>query len=197
MHRDLQERARIPHNGKMLLERGDLLGNLRRHRPFDAHEAAMLERIIAFVESHDDCFERSQAAGHVTGSAWVIDRARTHTLMVHHRRLNKWLQPGGHCDGDADVLAVALREVEEETGLRAEPVSDEIFDVDTHSIPARKNEPAHIHYDIRYLVVADRSLEPIVSPESRAVAWVSLRKVSHLNPERSITRMVARLGARE
>src|ERR1019366_3306840 len=115
--------------------RTPLLDKLRAYRPSDAHEARMAEQLRLFVEAHADCFERSLAIGHVTGSAWIVDRDRTHTLLTHHRKLDKWLQLGGHADGDLDILRVALREAREESGLEAiRPVSEEIFDVDIHTI---------------------------------------------------------------
>jgi 8-oxo-dGTP pyrophosphatase MutT (NUDIX family) len=170
--------------------RADLIRKLRDYQPLDEHEELMRRQILAFVEAHDDCFERSLSVGHVTGSAWVIDDARRKTLLVHHARLNKWLQPGGHADGNPDVLAVAMREAEEETGLPVTPLSLAIFDVDAHDIPARKSDPAHIHYDIRYLLQADSSLIPQVSAESRDVAWVDLSRVSELNTDESVLRLV-------
>lgn len=154
----------------------------------------MRERILAFVEAHEDCFERTQQAGHVTASAWVVNRGRTRTLLVHHARLNLWLQPGGHCDGNADVLAVALRETLEETGLEARPVGARIYDVDAHEIPARKSEPAHVHYDIRFLLEADDGAEVAVSEESHDVRWVELDKVAALNTDESVLRLVAKTG---
>lgn len=174
-----------------------LLEALRAHVAWDAREARMLARIIAFVEAHEDCFERTLLEGHVTGSAWVVNPERTHALLVHHRRLGRWLQPGGHCDGSPDVLGTALREVLEETGIRAAPVSGAIFDVDAHDIPARGAEPAHVHYDIRYLAEAPLAAEPVVSPESRDVRWVALEEISRLDTDASVLRLVQKtLAAR-
>lgn len=172
------------------MSRQDLLRLLRAHRPWNEREAAMLGRILAFVETHEDCFECSLLAGHVTGSAWVVNPERTHALLVHHRRLDRWLQPGGHCDGDPDVLATALREVLEETGIEARPVTPAVFDVDAHDIPARGSEPAHVHYDIRFLAEAPLSREPVVSPESREVRWVRLEEIADLDPDESVLRLV-------
>ncbi len=172
------------------MRREALLGLLRAHRPWNVREAEMLGRIIAFVEKHDDCFERSLLVGHVTGSAWVVNPERTHALLVHHRRLERWLQPGGHCDGDPDVLATALREVLEETGIEAEPVMQAVFDVDAHDIPARGPEPAHVHYDIRFLAEAPLSQAPVVSPESREVRWVRLEEIAGLDTDESVLRLV-------
>ncbi|MBI5085363.1 MAG: NUDIX hydrolase [Acidobacteria bacterium] len=176
--------------------RSDLLAALGRHTPQNAHEAGMLARISAFVREHDDCCKRGLLIGHVTGSAWVVNAERTHTLMVHHARLGKWLQPGGHADGSFDILAVAMREVEEETGIRAAPATEEIFDVDAHDIPARKAEPAHVHYDIRFLLEAGMDERPVVSPESRDVAWVRLDQVESLNTDDSVMRLVEKTTGR-
>ena len=166
---------------------------LAGHRPFDAHEAEMLAKISAFVREHEDCFERSLKIGHVTGSAWIVDAARSRALLTHHAKLNKWLQPGGHCDGDGDVAGVAMREALEETGLtRLRLVSPAVFDVDAHVIPARGAEPEHVHYDVRYLIEAPGD-EPLqVSEESHDLAWVRLYEIERLNTDESVMRMVAR-----
>ncbi len=169
-----------------------LLAQLEGHTPFNSHEAEMKRRISEFVSAHEDCFKRTQLAGHVTGSAWVVNASMTHTLLTHHAKLGMWLQMGGHCDGEADVLRVALREVAEESGLTGlEPLLDgAIFDVDAHQIPARKNEPEHVHYDIRYLVRASMD-EPLrISEESHDLAWVPLDEVRRLNTDQSVLRLV-------
>ena len=168
-----------------------LLAQLAAFEPSNGHEAAMVLRTRQFVETHTDCFERSQQSGHVTGSAWVIDLDRKHVLLTHHLKLDKWLQPGGHADGDPDVLAVAMREAIEETGLEMiRPVSRKIFDVDVHSIPGRDGEPAHYHYDIRFVFQADRALPLRKSAESKALGWVKLTEVDRLTDEESVMRMV-------
>jgi len=162
----------------------------------------MRARISDFVSGHADCFERSLLAGHVTGSAWVLDEERRYALLTHHAKLGLWLQPGGHCDGDADVLRVAMREVWEEAGLTAiVPLLDgAIFDVDAHDIPAHGNEPAHVHYDIRYAFEASRSAPLRISAESKDLRWVALDRIAGLNTDESVIRMVrktALIGARE
>lgn len=170
-----------------------LIAALERHTPYDAHEAEMRLQILDFVRRHEDCFERSQKAGHVTGSAWIVDTKRTRALLTHHAKLNKWLQPGGHCDGEGDVARVALREAQEETGIQQLRLWDErIFDVDAHEIPARGDEPAHVHYDIRYLIEAPADAPLVLSEESHELAWVALDDVEKLNTDASVLRMVAR-----
>lgn len=178
------------------MTRADLLAQLAAHRPFTEEEAAMCARLAAFVAAHEDCFERSLAIGHITGSAWVLDHERTHVLLHHHKKLNKWLQLGGHADGDGDVLAVALREAREESGLtEVRPVRREIFDVDIHRIPARKADPEHDHYDIRYLLEADRGQPLAISSESRDLRWVPLDAVAELTSEESMLRMLRKTFA--
>lgn len=134
---------------------------------------AAARRILDFIRSTPDCFERSHAAGHITGSAWLLNPAGDKALMTLHRKLKRWLQPGGHADGQSDTLAVALREAEEESGIGGiVAVSDDIFDVDVHLIPARPGEAEHYHYDIRYLLRAPHELF-VVSAESDALEWWS------------------------
>ena len=167
---------------------------MRSHaaRALEAHEAAMVAETIRFVEAEPECLLRTCAPGHLTGSAWIVDAARGRTLLTHHLKLEKWLQLGGHADGDGDLLAVALREGTEESGLtKLRAVSTEIFDVDRHWIPARKTEPAHWHYDLRFMIEADPG-EPLVraANESKELAWVAVAEVTALNPEESMARMV-------
>jgi 8-oxo-dGTP pyrophosphatase MutT (NUDIX family) len=175
------------------MHRKPLLDKLSVYEPFNRREAQMADTLRQFVAAHADCFERSLLIGHITGSAWVIDYARTSALLTHHRKLNKWLQPGGHADGDPDILRVAMREAREESGLAdIQPVSDGIFDIDIHLIPARGREPEHLHYDVRFLLKADRNAPLAVSQESRSLAWAPLDAIAQLNPEESIARMVAK-----
>lgn len=164
---------------------------LDAHQPVDAHEARMLEEIKQFVRRYDNFAERAQLAGHLTGSAWVLSEDRTHALLTHHNKFNFWVQLGGHVEGDADMLSAALREAVEESGLiEVTPLSDQIFDVDVHAIPANPKEPAHFHYDIRFLFAADAAAPLIVSSESKDVAWVELGRISELTQEESVLRMV-------
>jgi 8-oxo-dGTP pyrophosphatase MutT (NUDIX family) len=180
------------------MHRAAVLRLLRAHQPrtADPHEAAMTAEIIRFVEEHPDCLVRTCVPGHLTGSAWIVDAPRRRVLLTHHGRLDKWLQPGGHADGDPDLLAVALREAREETGLtRLRAVSVEVFDVDRHWIPARGEAPGHWHLDLRFLLEADPDEELVVSDESHDLMWVELARVAVLNPEEAMLRMVRKTDA--
>ncbi len=139
---------------------------------------------------HEDAFQRTHLPGHITGSAFIVSEDQSQTLLVHHVKLNKWLQPGGHTDGDTNVARVALREANEETGLEMLALSSaEIFDLDIHTIPARKDFPQHDHFDVRYLFKASTTEKIIVSEESHDVKWVSLSELERYNNETSILRM--------
>lgn len=175
------------------MHRDAVLKLLRAHLPraADAHEAAMTAEIIRFTETHEDCLLRACVPGHLTGSAWIVSPDRARTLLTHHHKLDKWLQLGGHADGDGDLLAVALREAREESGLtRVRAVSAEIFDCDRHLIPARGTEPEHYHFDLRFMIEADPAEPLVISSESKDLAWVEVARVTSLNPEESMARMV-------
>ena len=168
-----------------------LLEQLRAHEAHDAHELGMLQRIFDFVRAHENCAERSLLEGHLTGSAWIVDEDFSHALLTHHRKLDLWVQLGGHVEGEQEMLAASWREAREESGLsRVEPLIDRIFDVDVHAIPERPGEPRHFHYDIRFLFRADRQHELTISSESKDLAWVELDKIAELTREESVLRMV-------
>lgn len=136
---------------------------------------------LAILRGEADPYARSTLPGHITGSAFVIDPVQRTTLLIHHAGLNKWVQPGGHVDPGETALDAALRETQEETGISGLLLSEGIFDVDIHPIPAseRKREPAHYHLDVRYLVSADSSAAVQISPdESHGFQWISLDQLA-------------------
>jgi len=132
--------------------------------------------------------------GHVTGSAFVLDRSHTRLLLIHHRKHDTWLQPGGHVDPGEDVLTAAIREVEEETGVVGVPIHGGLFDVDVHDIPAHGDRPAHTHFDVRFLLEA-RNEELMGSDEVLGVRWVPLDQVADLVTDPSVLRAMAKLRA--
>lgn len=178
------------------MHRQPLLHLLSAYTPTDPHEGRMLDDMIQFVTTHPDCFERSLLAGHVTGSAWIVSPDRQRVVLLHHRKLDRWLQPGGHCDGNPDVLEVALKEAQEETGLqRLRVVSESVFDVDIHPIPMRGDIPKHLHYDVRFLLEADPGEAFGLSDERKDIQWVPLDKISSLTREESVVRMVWKINS--
>ena len=152
---------------------------------------------VRFLEllAHPQAYHRNHLPGHITGSAWIIDQSKKYVLLTHHAKLNKWLQPGGHADGDENILNVSLREAVEETGLNDfKLLHDGIFDLDIHPIPARKEFPDHLHYDIRFLFEADKDIPLLISEESHALSWVALEQLEELTDgNASILRMAEKL----
>jgi 8-oxo-dGTP pyrophosphatase MutT (NUDIX family) len=169
--------------------RRSLLALLERYRPLDAADRVQAHRLADFIRREPACFDRTCPEGHVTGSAWLVDPSGCRVLLTHHRKLGLWLQLGGHADGNPDVLAVAIREAAEESGLSPiEPVVEGIFDVDIHPIPARPGEPAHLHYDVRFAFRAGRT-DFRVGPESHDLAWVDIDRLAERTQEPSMLRM--------
>ena len=176
------------------MHRAPLLALLAAHCPADVDERLARERMTEFVRAHPDCFDRGLAEGHITGSAWVTSRASDRVVLVSHAKLRRWLQPGGHADGESDVARVALREACEETGLRSLVLaSPSIYDVDIHEIPERGAERRHFHYDVRFRFFADPDEAPLASAESTAVRWLELGEARRLAPERSVLRMIEKM----
>ncbi len=149
-----------------------------------AEEKKFIEECITFMAAHPSCFERS-CKGHFTGSAWVVNHDYSRVLLTHHKKLNRWLQLGGHADGDTNIQRVALREAREESGTeKIELLISTIFDIDIHPIPSACER----HYDIIYLLHADKDATIEISDESHALAWVPLEDITHYTQERSIIR---------
>lgn len=142
-----------------------------RQWPAEQADSTLFCRLL---NDRDDPFLRERLAGHFTASAWLVDRSGTRVLLTHHRKLDRWLQLGGHADGDRDLARSALREAEEESGLAELHVVAEIFDIDRHHIPAHKDVPEHWHYDVRYVVRASHHEAFVVSDESHALAWLEI-----------------------
>lgn len=141
----------------------------------DSDDQVLLqERIVDFCRDHPDALYRSCLDGHLTGSALVVDPSRAATLLIHHVKLDRWLQPGGHVDGSGDLAASALREASEEVGIEGLVVCEPAIDLDIHAIPERGHEPAHLHLDVRFLVIAPAGSTPTINHESFDARWTIL-----------------------
>lgn len=150
------------------------------------------EFLTLLDEDAMDPFTRERVAGHFTGSAWLVSADGRRVLLTHHRKLQRWLQLGGHADGDHDLSAVALREAEEESGLPGLTLASAgIFDLDRHWIPERRDVPGHWHYDVRYVVVAGNNEAFVVSEESLELAWRPVAEIAS-DEDESLRRMANR-----
>ncbi len=144
------------------------------------------------------CFDRTYFPGHFTGSAVITTGTYDKILLTHHRKLNRWLQLGGHADGESQLFDVARREGLEESGLSElqSPIVDPdhaLFDVDIHAIPARGTEPEHFHFDARYLFSTETPERILLSDESTDLKWFTLREASERITEASLMRILRKL----
>jgi len=185
----------MPHHRRHPLRRA-----LADFQPDDPREAAYRDRMLALIDSDGDPFARDHfEPGHFTASAFILAPDGLHLLMILHRKLGLWLQPGGHVEpDDANIFDAAAREVHEETGVidfdwaRGEPA---IFDVDIHAIPPIKDDPAHEHFDVRVLVTAHT--EAIAAGEDvRDARWVPLDAIDRMGTDESVLRAVRKIKAR-
>jgi len=171
------------------MHRDLLLDLLQAYAALHPEESETVQIFRSFVADNARCFERDLWAGHVTGSCWLVNGAGTHVLLTHHRKLGRWLQLGGHSDGDPQTLRVAVREAQEESGLRVRPLTEQIFDLDIHEIPARRVDPAHFHFDVRFALQTVGGDRFSVSDESLDLAWVPIGELETYTDEWSVLRM--------
>jgi 8-oxo-dGTP pyrophosphatase MutT (NUDIX family) len=177
------------------MHRNKIITLLQNYLPANDEELVYKEQMIQFANQHQDCFERSLAIGHFTASSWLLNHEGSKFLLTHHQKLNNWYQLGGHCDGDHDLLAVSIKEAQEESGINnITPVSEEIFDIDIHLIPANSKEDAHYHYDIRFLLQVASDEEIKISDESKDLKWFGDDYAKLPNISNSITRMYHKLN---
>jgi len=171
----------------------ELLADYKNSKYITEHELSLIEQFLQLMDQRPDCFGRVGAApgealakkGHITASAWIINPENSAALLTHHKKLNKWLQLGGHCDGNPDVAATALREAQEESGMQTfEFIIPGVFDIDIHAIP----NSCEYHYDIRFLLQAKDS-NFIISDESHNLAWVTFDRMHEYAQEESVLRM--------
>ena len=172
----------------------DLIGDLSYYNSYNEIENNHLEEIISFVKSNDDLFSRLNQKGHITASAIVIDSEYENILLIWHNKLKRWLQPGGHIEPEKDdkISDAARRELIEETKLvqdQFELMSDTPFDLDVHLIPARKNDPEHFHYDIRYLFKYNGKKDA-----SSEYKWVPVSNIINYN-ESSLNRFAQKIDS--
>jgi 8-oxo-dGTP pyrophosphatase MutT (NUDIX family) len=167
---------------------------LAGYRPGDSKDAADHAAMMALLDVGEVALRRANfVPGHFTASAFVLD-PNNELLLIHHDKLGMWLQPGGHIEpGDSDIIAAARRELHEEVGIvGAALVTPGIFDVDVHHIPAHGAEPAHAHFDVRFLFRSARAFG--TATDAHDARWVPLGEVSATQSDASVMRAVARIA---
>jgi DNA-3-methyladenine glycosylase len=148
------------------------------------------DRMLAFAADHSDALWRTCLDGHFTGSALVVDAAGERILFLFHAKHQRWLQPGGHADGDANLAGVALREAAEETGIAGLRLDPDPVDLDIHAIGARPDEPAHVHLDARFVAVAPPGSSPVGNHESEELGWFAPDQLDGLDLDPGTHRLV-------
>ena len=172
MNKETNKGAKMPHRNKLL----DLLN---KYEVCSAEDEVAKSKIIDFVKNNKNCFSRENLAGHITGSAWLVGPDKTSVLLTHHKKIGRWLQLGGHADGETDILEVAKKEALEESGINSIYTDKkDIFDLDVHLIEQHKEVLPHYHYDIKFLFYA-RNFEYKISTESNALKWVDILEVKN------------------
>lgn len=154
----------------------------------DEHEVA--DRFLSFIDAHPDVLHRTCLPGHVTASCWILSADGEQCLLTHHRKLGKWLQLGGHVDGEPEIWRAALREAQEESGMTRFELEPVPLDIDIHEIPARGEEPAHLHHDVRFLMRAGAGQDIVRSEESLDLRWFPTDAVPRVTSEESVLRIL-------
>ena len=166
-----------------------LIDRLDHHDTQDPSQLAIAQRMGDFARAHSDALFRTCPEAHFTGSALVVEEGTERFILLFHTKLQKWLQPGGHVDGNANLAASALREAQEETGIEGLRVVRPAFDLDIHEVRP-PNEPPHLHLDIRFLVLAPNGSVPVGNHESRELRWVTQRELDDFDVDESVRRLV-------
>lgn len=160
------------------------------YEPRDDAQAEFKERMLAFIAEHpQDAHKRSCLSGHLTASCLLLDHAEERALLTHHAKLGRWLQLGGHVDGDANLPAGALREAQEESGIPGIELDPTPIDIDIHSIPGRGDEPEHWHLDVRFIARAPQGAKEVISEESIELGWFSPADLEGLDTDPSVRRL--------
>jgi 8-oxo-dGTP pyrophosphatase MutT (NUDIX family) len=172
----------------------DLNELLHKYEPGNDVEKRFKKRMVQFLDSTRNPFERSNFVGHFTASCLLLNRNEDQALLMLHSKLNRWFQLGGHCDGNPNILNVAIKEAEEESGLlNVVPVISEIFDIDIHLIPGSKDVPEHFHFDVRFLLKTTNDQSVKKNHEAKELRWVEKRIDTDIPTENeSVCRLISK-----
>ncbi len=175
-----------------------LMDDIIKYEPWDEKEAAEKEMILDFLQNHSDAFHRTNLAGHMTVSSWVVNPQRTKVLMAYHKLYDSWAWLGGHADGCCDLVSVAVKEACEEAGLTAEevrPVSREVLSLEVLPVSGHVKKgkwvPSHLHYNVTYLLEAsEEAVLKVNEEENTDVAWFALEDVTKVSKEEWFVRHI-------
>lgn len=173
---------------------------LKEYKPYNEQETKDKKVMLRFMNDFDDVLTRDNEIAHFTASAWVLNKARTKVLMIHHNIYNSWSWTGGHADGEEDLLKVAIREVKEETGIiHVNSIIEDVFSIEILTVDGHvkkgKYVSSHLHINLTYLLEADENMELIIKPdENSGVMWVEIDKVLEVSNEASMKVIYSKLN---
>lgn len=160
-----------------------VMNEINLYKPYTEQEESDKNCMLQYLNDFDNVFLRENNYGHFTSSAWVVNKEKTKVLMIHHNIYNSWAWPGGHADGDTDLMHVAMKEVEEETGVnKIKPVTEEIFALDIipvwGHVKRGKYVSSHEHLNVTYLLECDeKETLKIKEDENSGVKWVPIKDI--------------------
>jgi len=164
---------------------------LEKYNPTYAEERVAKQQMLDFIDTCANCFERSCVVGHFTASSWLVSSDFSKVLLMHHKKLNRWLQLGGHCDGDSDVTRVSIKEAQEESGIdNIVLLQENIFDIDIHLIPQIRQELPHYHFDVRFLLKVEGDDTVTINHESNHLKWFDAETRTFPTSNPSVLRML-------
>ena len=171
------------------MSREKILNDIKTYTPVNEQEERDKKVIMEFIAENDDAFLRSNEVAHITASSWIVNHNRTKVLLAYHRIYDSWTWTGGHADGDTDLLAVALREAKEETGIKnVFPVSENIYSLETLTVDGHEKRgkyvPSHLHMNVTYLLEADeKDALSVKEDENKGVGWFPIEEVYNASTE--------------
>lgn len=168
-----------------------VIEHLEHYVTLDPEQLAVRDSMVAFAHEHPDALERTCTPGHFTASALVVERGTDHFVVLHHTKLRRWLQPGGHVDGSSNMPASARREAMEETGIASLSVALPVVDLDIHRVEPPSEAP-HDHLDLRFLVLAEPGSVLVGNHESRDIRWVTIADLDDLGADEGLHRLARR-----
>ena len=175
------------------MHRANILDLLTQYLEAYPTEQDIVLRFRSFIDKTPACFDRNEYSGHITGSAFILSPDKTSVLLALHGKLHRWLQLGGHAEGETEIANVAFREAMEESGISQLSICDPVpIDLDIHEIPAKGNVPPHFHYDVRFLLISE-SADFICSHESLELKWVKLDTFSDILEDLSLKRAIDKI----